>query len=212
MNPWHSEISDKTEEKIMKYIENASDKKILDYGAGSGRYLDMFSKYFKKENIYAAEVEEFGLSVINSKGYNCYKPSLNDPELPFEDGCFDYIFTSNVVEHIDNENYKRIIKEFYRVLNPDGVLLIGAPSYPFKRIFDFKKALKTKNYKYYFFDDPTHINKLSILQYERDLKEVFGEVKLYPTEIIFQRYFLKLGFDTYNLRFLTDKFFGHCKK
>ena len=209
--PWEVPLAESTKNNVMSYIPETKGKKIFDFGAGYGRYLNFFAETFEKENIYSAEIDEESLQRIILQGYHCYKPNFHEPVLPFEDDFFDYIFSSNVVEHIKNKYYKQYLKEIRRVLKDKGTFIIGAPNYPYKRLFDIKKAFQTKNYKYYLLDDPTHINKLSILNYEEDLKEHFEEVNLFPTKILFEKWIKFFKMDTYKFRRFADKFFGYCK-
>lgn len=212
MKPWNMPIAQETEKRIMSYIEEVDDDTtLLDFGAGYGRYLEMFSRHFKKENLFGVENDKKSYETILSKGFNCIVPDPKSCRLPYEDGFFDYIFTSNVIEHIPFNDYKKYLTELRRVLKNEGKLLIGAPSYPFKRIFDIKKGFQTKMYKYYFFDDPTHINRLNIMQYEKDLKELFVDVRLEPTVILFENSFSFFKRNRYRYRFLCDKFFGVAK-
>ncbi|HQQ50715.1 MAG TPA: class I SAM-dependent methyltransferase, partial [Spirochaetota bacterium] len=165
----------------------------------------MFSKYIDKKNIYAAEIDDDSLLVIKEQGYNCFKPELSKPVLPYNNDFFDYIFISNVMEHIPNKFYKEYLREFHRVLKPHGIILFGAPNYPFKRIYDIKKAFKSKQYRYYLLDDPTHCNKLSILRYEKDFGAFFNEVRFEPTEIFFENNMDIIKRNRYRLRFFGDK-------
>lgn len=47
--------------------------------------------------------------------------------LPFQDGCFDYLVCSEVIEHI--EDRARCLQEIARVLKPDGVLILSTPNW-----------------------------------------------------------------------------------
>jgi len=48
--------------------------------------------------------------------------------------------------------------------------------------YDMHKAVKNRSFfKYYLFDDPTHVNKLSIRKVSKDLSEFFKEVYLEPS-------------------------------
>ena len=46
--------------------------------------------------------------------------------LPFEDGVFDVVYSSHVLEHVESET--QAINEMKRVLKPGGVLIIGMPT------------------------------------------------------------------------------------
>lgn len=47
--------------------------------------------------------------------------------LPFEDNSIDYIYNEHFLEHLTVEEGQRVIKEFMRVLKPEGVLRIAMP-------------------------------------------------------------------------------------
>jgi ubiquinone/menaquinone biosynthesis C-methylase UbiE len=48
--------------------------------------------------------------------------------LPFPDGTFDLIASFETIEHIDAAAQARMLKEFQRLLVPDGLLLISSPN------------------------------------------------------------------------------------
>ncbi len=54
----------------MEYIPKVEAVRLLDFGAGYGRYLDMFSRYIKKENLYGAEVDEDSCQVLIEQGFH----------------------------------------------------------------------------------------------------------------------------------------------
>ena len=210
--PWREPISSDTENKILQLITNPCNKTLLDFGAGYGRYLDMFLKYFEKKNLYGIEIDNDCIRILKTKGYNVSQALYDDPVLPFDNEYFDYIFSSNVLEHIPYNSYRIYLNEFYRILKSSGRLLIGAPNYPIKRIYDIMMAYQTRNYKYYLFDDPTHVNKLSILKYEKDLKTLFSQVNLEPTFILFENKIAFIRNHRHKLRLFGQKFFGYCDK
>ncbi|MFH1550679.1 MAG: methyltransferase domain-containing protein [Planctomycetota bacterium] len=201
-----------TEETIFAYLEASKETTLLDFGCGYGRYLVMFSKHIKTGNLFGAEIDKQRVAVAREMGFNCYEPDPNIPEIPFENNYFDYVFSSDVVEHIPRNHYKKYLLEFHRVLKPGGRLLIGTPNYPFKRIYDFVKAIKTRMFRYYLLDDPGHVNKLSIRRLTRDLKEVFPIVNIRPTYVLFENRFGLIRRNRDRLRLFCDKVFGYCEK
>jgi SAM-dependent methyltransferase len=194
-----------------------SQARLLDFGCGAGRYLSSFSDYFLSDNLYGVDTDLDALAVVRQLGFQGFPLEPQTPGLPFEDNYFDYVFSSNVIEHIPRSIYLHYLAEIHRVLKPGGLFAVGAPNYPFKRFYDMKKAFKQKTRKerdYYLFDDPTHCNKASILQVEWDLKQHFEHVRLMPTAIFFQKKFsvLRKPDVQYQLRVFGDKFFGTCRK
>jgi SAM-dependent methyltransferase len=209
---WSNPISEVTERKIMDLMSPGDGAKLFDFGAGYGRYLKIFCKYFERENLYGAEIDEEAIEVLKKEGFQCYKPEYEIADVPFGDDYFDYIFCSNVVEHIPRTYYLKYLKEFYRVLKRKGRLIIGTPNYPIKRLYDLKKAVETKMYRYYLFDDPTHVNRLSIKQLGKDLGDLFPVVKLEPTYIFFENTFSWVRENRQRLAIFGDKISGYCEK
>ena len=65
--------------------------------------------------------------------------------LPFSDNCVNAIFTSHVLEHLDDESLIFLLKECYRILKPKGILRISVP--------DMDKAMEAyKNNNSSFFE------------------------------------------------------------
>lgn len=52
---------------------------------------------------------------------------IRNDALPFHDGTVEMIYTSNVIEHIENHHIQRLFDECYRVLTEGGVLRIVCP-------------------------------------------------------------------------------------
>lgn len=217
--PWDKAIPASTARAILELCkinadEIGEDFQLLDFGCGFGRYLDGFSQVISVSQLYGTEVDEERILITREKGFNCYQLDPEKAEMPFEDAMFDVVFSSNVVEHIPRPLYLLYLKEIHRVLKSGGVFFVGAPNYPFKRIYDMRKALTIKMKCYYLFDDPTHVNKFGINQFERDLKEVFQEVNLEPTYLLFQDKiaWLRKPEVRQRLRVFTDKMNGTCFK
>ena len=51
---------------------------------------------------------------------------LNLDPLPYANGKFDLVTCTEVVEHL--ENYRRLLREMYRVLKPGGTVIITTPN------------------------------------------------------------------------------------
>ncbi len=48
---------------------------------------------------------------------------------PFKENSIDSIFAENIIEHLDKKLLPAIMREFYRILRPKGVLFIGCPHF-----------------------------------------------------------------------------------
>jgi len=187
---------------------------ILDFGCGGGRYLEVFARIVPKEKLIGVEVDEIEVKCVREKGFQCLQISPEKDFLPFEEKIFDIVFSSNVIEHIPRNIYFSYLNEFKRILKPGGRFVLGTPNYPIKRFYDIFKAFRTKEYRYYLLDDPTHCNKMSIFRVEKDLKSIFSKVNLNPTYILGEKIFPFLKKEKVRrcLRILGDKIIGYCVK
>lgn len=120
------ELRDKwVEEKLRKIPEG---KIILDAGAGEQPYKKLcshlkyisqdFGEYDTSENKEALQMQEW-----NSRTVDILSDIIN---IPLEDESVDVILCTEVIEHIKNPVLA--IKEFSRLLKPDGQLLLTAPN------------------------------------------------------------------------------------
>lgn len=221
VQPWHDvPIPDSAVDRVLSLSglerSEVEGMRFLDFGCGSGRYLDAFAKAFPREGMVGVDTDLEGLAVAEKKGFHVLPLKGEDAKLPFEDGAFDFVFTSNVIEHIPYPVYLQYVEELSRVTKAGGRIFVGAPNYPFKRIYDMKTAVfAKKGYKfYYFFDDPTHCNCQNVLTVERQFGQHFSEVKFYATELFFDRFlrFLRRPYLQNKFRVLGYKFVGVCIK
>jgi len=77
--PWLQPIAENTEKKIMSYIHFDRNTKLLDFGAGFGRYLKMFSKYIDTSNLYGVEIDKDCIEKIKNMGFRCLKSDYKRP-------------------------------------------------------------------------------------------------------------------------------------
>lgn len=100
-------------------------QKILDIGCAGGCLIEFLTdKHFNK--IY-------GIDISKNAMYLCRKRKLkntyfmNASNLRFVANKFDIIIASDVLEHIKNDN--RALTEWYRVLKPNGKLIVFVPAF-----------------------------------------------------------------------------------
>lgn len=113
-----------------------------------------------------------GLNKLN--GYiNIDKEEKIDPDivrdiergLPFNDNIIDKVLCSHILEHIKELFF--VMNEIWRILKPDGILVIKVPPY------DFEGA----------FSDPTHIRVFTPRTFKFFTKTRFTWVWGFPREI-----------------------------
>ena len=196
-----------------------ADARLLDFGCGAGRYMKIFAEVFGTEQVYGVDVDSDRFGELKALGFSCKKLEDGEARLNFPDRHFRYVYSSNVIEHIPRRHYLRYLEEIHRVLEPQGVLVIGAPNYPFKRLYDMRTAWRNRANpemrNYYLFDDPTHVNFVNVLGVEKDLKRVgFRELSFEAASLpfldtlpMFRKRAAKRRF-----RALGYKFIGSCRK
>lgn len=117
----------------------ATDKRVLDFGCGSGYGAYMISGFCK--TIVAVDVSQEAIEYAQEKyiAPNLSFKSLSDSSvsnLPFDNKSFDIIMSFQVIEHINHlESY---FSELYRLLADNGVLFISTPNRE-NRLFFFQR-------------------------------------------------------------------------
>jgi len=54
---------------------------------------------------------------------------LEREKLPYDDNSIDEILAKDIVEHFSFRNVENVLKEWHRVLKPDGLLVIQTPDF-----------------------------------------------------------------------------------
>ena len=92
--------------------------KTLDVGCGLGTFLKS-----RKRSI-GIDINPYCIDYCKKNGLEAYL--CDSTPYPFEDHAFDSVIFDNVIEHLDDPG--EILAEIYRVLRPDGRLIIGVPT------------------------------------------------------------------------------------
>lgn len=109
-------------EKLLQSVD-LKGKKVLDAGCGTG----WFSKFAEDRGavVFSMDVGEGLLKQVKRKcSSTCVVGSIS--EMPFPDQNFDFIVSSEVIEHVEDQ--KSAFSEFARVLKPGGKIAITTPN------------------------------------------------------------------------------------
>ena len=125
---------------VGKVRRNDSGLRILDVGCGTGgnfRWLRQFGE------VTGVDSNETAVELANSAGVEglYFTPRAESrgylqtnavwgraEDLPFEDREFDLVTAFDVLEHLSDE--RRALREWGRVLHPQGLLFVSVPAYP----------------------------------------------------------------------------------
>lgn len=150
--------------KLAHYLYDAFHMKdkttLLEIGCGRGEMLRNFKELGLKVEGIDLSPEAPGFN----KDINIQIGNVEEEKLPYTDNSFDIIYSKSVLEHFHYP--ERYMKEAYRVLKPNGLLLTLVP--------DWESCYKI------YFDDYTHRTPFSKIGLEDILKiHGFEDVNVY---------------------------------
>lgn len=107
---------------IQKYSP-LSNPKILDMGCGTGKNVETFNSIGQ---AYGVDLSPEAIKFCHRRHLSrIYQEPVEKTH--FKASSFDVITLLDVLEHVQD---KKTVKEAYRLLKPDGVLIITVPAYP----------------------------------------------------------------------------------
>ena len=108
-------------------LENRNSITILDVGCGRGDFIKVLAPKYSQINIIGIDYSDAAVNIAKenlSKYLNVNILRSDSADLPFKNNSIDYIFCLDVVEHLYPEHLDKTIKSVFRVLKPDGKLII----------------------------------------------------------------------------------------
>jgi len=137
--------------RFMAGFENPG--RILDLGCGGGGNCADFRRLYPRAELFGVDIFGRGPAGIDYR-----QVDLDRGELPFDDGFFDIVTMTHVIEHL---NYPcRISKAIHRVLRPSGGFYVETPNWTSTLVPSFGFCREQSN-PFNFYDDPTHVRPWS---------------------------------------------------
>ncbi|HOE10057.1 MAG TPA: class I SAM-dependent methyltransferase [bacterium] len=124
-------------EKMFRHLDSVLDGRmpgtLLDIGCGFGSFVLLCRN--KGIEAVGVELAEFDVGFARRRYELSGTPGAPESvyvradalNLPFPSGSFEVVTLWNLVEHVPD--YRRLIRETWRVLNPGGLLILIAPNY-----------------------------------------------------------------------------------
>lgn len=106
--------------KLLPFLGNLNDKKILDVGAGTGRLSLRLAE--KGATVTALDISPEIIKVLHRKNHDLKVIVADAENLPFPNNTFDLVTATFLIVHLKNLKY--FFNEAYRVLKPSGVLAL----------------------------------------------------------------------------------------
>lgn len=100
---------------IMEVCKSIQPVKVLEVGAGDGSILHFLNEWNFGKELYALEIADTGVSLIQSRGLSRLKEvqSFDGYQIPYGDNEFDLVILAHVLEHVEHERI--LIRELKRV-------------------------------------------------------------------------------------------------
>ncbi|MDD5731142.1 MAG: class I SAM-dependent methyltransferase [Candidatus Omnitrophica bacterium] len=119
----HCDLVTRFVEPLVKKRENPRETMILDAGCGYGSLISRLKSYGK---ITGLDTSLDACSFCRNK-YAVALTQASAENTPFRDNTFDFVFATEVIEHIRNDG--EAMKELYRILKPKGYLIVTVPAF-----------------------------------------------------------------------------------
>ncbi|HIP33789.1 MAG TPA: class I SAM-dependent methyltransferase [Bacteroidia bacterium] len=104
---------------------NDMKKNVIDYGCGSGSFIQKFDKIHNNTACYAVDiVRNKAIAENKNINYQVIYPS----QFPKYNVCFDIIFCMNVLYHLDSKLLEDLFQWFKLILKSNGVIYITTKS------------------------------------------------------------------------------------
>jgi len=108
----------------------ASRRRALDFGCGVGRLTQAMAGHFDRSD--GVDISDSMLQAArqhNRSPERCHYHLNAASDLAlFEDGSFDFVYSTLVLQHMEPQYSTRYMREFVRVLAPGGLLVFQIPS------------------------------------------------------------------------------------
>lgn len=110
--------------RALKELGPASTVRLLDFGCGDAACSEFF--HLRGYKVRGVDISETVIMRNRARFPEIeFEQVLPDSAVPYPDGSFDAIFSSEVIEHVYDTQF--VFSEFARLLRPGGLLILTTP-------------------------------------------------------------------------------------
>lgn len=197
---------DRRLKKIIHHLKVSKGQHLLDVGCGRGEIVFFAARHglYATGIDYSVDAIKLATEAYENQNRNIQLNSkflvMNAKKMEFKDSQFDWVVMTDVVEHLYSDELKQVYSEVYRVLKPDGKLLIHTEPnkiyndltypyycYPLSLVLNWINFKLTKN-RYPGLPHPSilrteyhkkmHINEATYVNLSHQLKEAGFKIKI----------------------------------
>ena len=114
---------------LVEELNPQSGEKILEFGFGTGQNLLLVKQKEPKTDLIGLDIDpkvrDIAQHKIRKNGFELPLDLYDGSAFPYADAQFDKVYSSLVFHQLDAATKLHCLKEIYRVLKPNGHLLIG---------------------------------------------------------------------------------------
>ena len=115
--------------KLIDYVNPQENEKILEFGFGTAQNIIILKQRFPNCNIQGVDIDPKIKTIaeykLNRAGIETPLFLYDGDKLPFEGNSFDKVYSSLVFHQLDMITKLKCLLEIYRILKPNGELIIG---------------------------------------------------------------------------------------
>lgn len=115
--------------RLVDFVNPKEDEKILEFGFGTAQNIIILKQRFPFCEIQGVDIDPKIKSIaeykLNKAGIDARLLLYDGEKLPFEDNSFDKVYSSLVFHQLDKITKLKCLEEIYRILRPNGELIIG---------------------------------------------------------------------------------------
>ncbi|HSE39206.1 MAG TPA: class I SAM-dependent methyltransferase [Acidobacteriota bacterium] len=124
---WYRALHKSILHALTRAFSDQSKIRVLDAGCGTGLLLQKI-----RQDAIGIDYSQHAVKFCAQRGLkNISRASVET--LPFSDQSFDAIISADVLYHKNVASDHQALKQFHRVLKPDGVIILNLPAFEFLR-------------------------------------------------------------------------------